>query len=98
MGAHPAFVTPRPRSIGAVGAGPRRLSHDEVIESIKEREIAALQGFPLVAHLGPPAMSAFLPLLGNKRTSNAPSPGVLIYEYTTQFSGLTLASLDNLKD
>ena len=51
-----------------------------------------------MAHLGPPAMSAFLPLLGNKRTSNAPSPGVLIYEYTTQFSGLTLASLDNLKD
>src|SRR5262249_40078326 len=36
-----------------------------------------------VAHLGPPAMSAFLPLLGDKRTSNAPSPGVPIYEYTT---------------
>src|SRR5215813_11873987 len=37
----------------------------------------------LLAHLGPPAMSAFLPLLGDKRTSNAPSPGVPIYEYTT---------------
>jgi hypothetical protein len=31
----------------------------------------------------PPAMSAFLPLLGDKQTSNAPSPGVPIYEYTT---------------
>src|SRR5262249_25534190 len=30
---------------------------------------------PLLAHLGPHAMSAFLPLLGDKRTSNAPSPG-----------------------
>src|SRR5262245_27693215 len=38
--------------------------------------------FKYVAHLGPPAMSAFLPLLGDKRASNAPSPGVPIYDYT----------------
>jgi hypothetical protein len=32
---------------------------------------------------GPPAMSAFAPLLRDKRTSNAPDPSVPIYEYRT---------------
>jgi hypothetical protein len=31
-------------------------------------------------------MSAFLPLLGDKRTSSTPDPGVPIYEYTTKLS------------
>jgi hypothetical protein len=29
-------------------------------------------------------MSAFLPLLGDKRTSNAPNPGAPVYEYATR--------------
>ena len=36
----------------------------------------------LLALLGSPAMSDFAPLLGDKRTSAAPSPSVPIYEYT----------------
>jgi hypothetical protein len=36
-----------------------------------------------MARLGPPAMSAFAPLLGDKQTPNAPNPSVAIYEYTT---------------
>jgi hypothetical protein len=38
--------------------------------------------FGLVALRGSPTTSAFAPLLGNKRTSDAPLPSFLIYEYT----------------
>ena len=47
-----------------------------------------------MAHLEPPAMSAFLPLLGDKQTSNAPSPGVTIYEYTTTPKGVYYGDAD----
>jgi hypothetical protein len=42
---------------------------------------------PLLARLGPPAKSALLPLLGDKRTTKASNPNVPIYEYTAFSNG-----------
>jgi hypothetical protein len=36
---------------------------------------------PVLALLGPPAMSAIAPLLGDKRTSGELTPGHRFYEY-----------------
>src|SRR5262249_11261808 len=53
---------------------------------------------PLLALLRPPAMSAFAPLFGDKRTSGAPNPSAPNYEYTASLTRFADPARDRLVD